>query len=158
MDTEMIKHVIQINWHALIIGVWWSLISPLGIDCILHSVIKRLLHRCSTVPEQAHEPELLGQRIINLVMWVPVIHLLPPGHGGLLEQPHHLHRFRVCRPHDLPEDLGAQSGHAQRVGGQAGHVWGDGDVQTLQVISASYIKYTFLKTSTHSACFTSNYK
>lgn len=39
----------------------------------------------STVPEQTHEPELLGHSVVNLVVWVPVIHLLPLGRRGLLE-------------------------------------------------------------------------
>lgn len=39
----------------------------------------------STVPEQTHEPELLGHSVVNLVVWVPVIHLLPLGRRRLLE-------------------------------------------------------------------------
>lgn len=64
-----------------------------------------------TVPEESHEPELLGHGIVNLVLWIPVINLFPLGQGRLLEQLDHLHRFRVCRTNNFSKDVGTQSGH-----------------------------------------------
>lgn len=75
----------------------------------------------SGVPEQSHEPELLGHGKVNLVLWVPIIHLLLLGNGGLLEQLDHFHRSGVCWTHNLSKDLCTQSGHTHSIAGQTGH-------------------------------------
>lgn len=74
--------------------------------CLLYKVNTVLVSQVySTVPEQTHEPELLGHSVVNLVVWVPVIHLPPLGHRRLLEQLDHLHRFRVSWMHNFSKDL-----------------------------------------------------
>lgn len=73
------------------------------------------------VPEQSHEPELLGHGIVDLVLWVPVIHLLSLGQWRLLKQLDHLYRSGICGAHNLPKDLGTQPGHAYGVAGQNSH-------------------------------------
>lgn len=46
--------------------------------------------RCCAAPEQAHEAQALGHGVVDLVLRVPLVHLLPLGQRELLEQLHHL--------------------------------------------------------------------
>lgn len=75
------------------------------------------------IPKQSHEPQLLGQSIVDLVLRVPVVHLFPLGHGRLFEELDHLHGPGVCWMHNFPKDLCAEPGHADCVAGQTGHDW-----------------------------------
>lgn len=75
----------------------------------------------SKVPEESQEPELLRQGVVNLVLWIPLINLLPLGDGRLLQQLDHPHGSGVCGTDNLPKDLGTEPGHAHSVAGPGGH-------------------------------------
>ena len=72
-------------------------------------------------PEQAHEAQLLGQSVVDLVLRVPVVNLPPPGQRGRSEQLHHLQGLPVRGTDHLSKDPCAQPGHAHGVGRQTGH-------------------------------------
>lgn len=72
-------------------------------------------------PEQAHEAQPLGHGVVDLVLRVPLVHLLPPGQRKLPEQLHHLQGFGIGRINHLSKDLSAESGHADGIAGQARH-------------------------------------
>uniref|UniRef100_A0A0E9WWU3 Uncharacterized protein n=1 Tax=Anguilla anguilla TaxID=7936 RepID=A0A0E9WWU3_ANGAN len=73
------------------------------------------------IPEEAHEAQSLGQGVVDLVLRVPVVHLLPFGQGRLLKQLHHLHGPGVRGPHHLPKYPGTKPSHAHGVTGQGRH-------------------------------------
>lgn len=67
------------------------------------------------LPIEAKKTQRPHERKISVVIWIPVVSLLPLGQRLLTEQFHHLHGFGISRPGNLTEQPGTQTSHAQGI-------------------------------------------